>query len=432
MAEQFHYKGGLINGKVKVPGDKSISHRAVMLASIADGETVIDRFLHSEDCRRTIEAFKSLGVHISENGEQVKVLGKGVNSLRQPNTTLDMGNSGTTTRLLIGLLSALPFNTHLNGDESLINRPMGRVLNPLTEMGAQFFPMKDENKLPLQVKGGQLQPITYRLPVDSAQVKSSILLAGLLTNGTTTVIENNPTRDHTEKMLSAFGGSVEVDGQHIKVSGKQSLKSTNITVPGDQSSAAFWIAVAVITPGSHLILEEVGVNSTRMGLVNVLKRMGANINVSVERYIGDEPVGTIEVAYSELIPTTITEQEIPSMVDEIPLLALIATQTKGEMKINHIKELRYKETDRIEATVSILQNLGATVFSSEDQIVVKGPTQLKGGSVQSENDHRMAMMAVIASIISDEPVTIDETDCINVSYPTFFEDMRLIMKEIEL
>ncbi|MDQ0350853.1 3-phosphoshikimate 1-carboxyvinyltransferase [Alkalibacillus filiformis] len=432
MTEQFHYKRASISGVVRVPGDKSISHRAIMFASLAYGETVIDHFLHSEDCRRTIEAFKSLGVHISESGNQVKVLGRGVDSFSQPVSALDMGNSGTTTRLMLGILSSLPFKVNLTGDDSLSKRPMGRVINPLTEMGAEFSSLNEENKLPLSVNGGHLQPITYHLPVDSAQVKSSILLAGLLINGTTTVIENNPTRDHTEKMLSAFGGLIEINGQQIKIIGKQTLKSAKITVPGDISSAAFWVAAAVITPGSHLVLEQVGVNPTRMGFVDVLKRMGAKITVTVEHYIGDEPVGTIEASYSELVPTTVTEREIPSMVDEVPLLALVATQSQGEMKINHIKELRYKETDRIEATVNILQNLGATVSSSEDQMVVNGPTDLKGGSVQSKNDHRMAMMAVIASIISDQPVTIDQTDCIKISYPTFFEDLRSIIKENEL
>ncbi|GAA0458939.1 3-phosphoshikimate 1-carboxyvinyltransferase [Alkalibacillus silvisoli] len=429
MSERFHFKDYSLAGEIEVPGDKSISHRALMLASLAQGESVINRFLLSEDCNRTIEAFKALGVQIETHGDQVLVKSEGASAFKEPSSPLEMGNSGTTIRLLAGLLAAFSFQVTLTGDESLSKRPMERVITPLTKMGAHFQSITGDNKLPIKINGGKLMPITYHLPVDSAQVKSAIILAGLLTEGQTTVVENNPTRDHTEKMLPAFGGSIKVEEQTVTIKGKQSLKPTNLTVPGDQSSAAFWVAAALITPDSHIKVKEVGVNETRLGFVNVLRRMGANIKVKVDRYIGDEPIGTIEVSYSTLHPTTIKPNEVPAMIDEVPLLALVATQTYGDMTIEHIEELRYKETDRISATVALLKNLGANIKASNDQIEVYGRTLLKGGQVKTNGDHRMAMMAVIASIISEKPVTIDDVECIQVSYPNFLDDLRGLLKE---
>ncbi|WP_188206016.1 3-phosphoshikimate 1-carboxyvinyltransferase [Alkalibacillus aidingensis] len=425
--EEVHFKNQPLIGELQVPGDKSISHRAIMLGALANGTTKVDNFLTSEDCMRTVEAFKELGVDIEVDKTLVTIKSKGYYSFQQPNQPLNMGNSGTTTRLISGILAGLPFETELIGDASLSQRPMGRVIDPLTKMGADFITSNNRMTLPLTVKGGTLKPINYHLPVDSAQVKSAILLSGLLTDGQTTVFERNQTRNHTEKMLSAFGGEVEVNNDQISIAGPQQLSGAELTVPGDASSAAFWIAAAVITPGSHILIQNVGLNQTRTGLVDVLKRMGAKISLQVTGYIGDEPIGNIEVNYSKLQPTTLESSEIPSLIDEIPLLALVATQAQGTMEINNIEELRYKETDRIETTVQILKSLGANIDSKNDTMTVNGKVNLTGGRVRTNGDHRMAMMAAIASTISDHPIEIDDVTCINISYPSFFDHFKQLL-----
>lgn len=416
---------GALIGRIAVPGDKSMSHRAVILGALAEGQTQIYNFLFSDDCLKTVEAFKKLGANIQLKNDYIIVDSEGYKSFQEPNSLIDLGNSGTTARLLLGLLSALPVSVTLTGDKSLQKRPMKRVIDPLSQMGAEFI--HQQFRLPITVKGSTLNPIKYELPVDSAQVKSAIILAGLLTNGETVIIEPNRTRDHTERMLPIFNGEISRKGHKIIVKGKQTLTGASIHIPGDFSSAAFWIVGALITPKSELILENVGLNPTRIGLIEVLKRMGANIEINTTHYIGEEPVGTVNVKYSELKPTTVQKEEIPLMIDEVPLLALAATQAEGEMVISNLEELRYKETDRIRAIGEVLTTLGAQIEEGKDYIKIKGKTALNGGEIESYGDHRIAMMGAIASLITNESVSIRQSECINISYPNFFEDFRQLL-----
>ncbi|PKR78846.1 3-phosphoshikimate 1-carboxyvinyltransferase [Halalkalibacillus sediminis] len=412
-----------LTGTLQVPGDKSISHRAIMFASIAQGETTIENMLLSEDCYRTMDAFRTLGTEITINDHNVKVTSDGWKSFKRPDHPLYMGNSGTTARLITGILAALPFQTVLTGDESLTKRPMNRVIDPLSQMGAMIE--SANHKLPITIKGSHLSGITYRLPVDSAQVKSAIILAGLLSDGETVVHQDNITRDHTERMLPAFETDIFTDGSMIKVKGPQSLyAANNLKVPGDISSAAFWIAGAVITPGSKITLNDVGLNPTRTGFIEILKRMNARINIETTHHEGSEPIGTIEVEYSpDLTPTTINREEVATFIDEIPLLALVASQVEGEFTIQHIEELRYKETDRVQAIVDTLSSLGVTVSSRENDVTIRGKASLKGGKINSRGDHRIAMMGAIASLICESTLEIDDEECIQISYPGFWEDM---------
>lgn len=416
---------GALIGRIAVPGDKSMSHRAVILGALAEGQTQIYNFLFSDDCLKTVEAFKKLGANIQLKNDYIIVDSEGYKSFQEPNSLIDLGNSGTTARLLLGLLSALPVSVTLTGDKSLQKRPMKRVIDPLSQMGAEFI--HQQFRLPITVKGSTLNPIKYELPVDSAQVKSAIILAGLLTNGETVIIEPNRTRDHTERMLPIFNGEISRKGHKIIVKGKQTLTGASIHIPGDFSSAAFWIVGALITPKSELILENVGLNPTRIGLIEVLKRMGANIEINTTHYIGEEPVGTVNVKYSELKPTTVQKEEIPLMIDEVPLLALAATQAEGEMVISNLEELRYKETDRIRAIGEVLTTLGAQIEEGKDYVKIKGKTALNGGEIESYGDHRIAMMGAIASLITNESVSIRQSECINISYPNFFEDFRQLL-----
>lgn len=416
---------GALIGRIAVPGDKSMSHRAVIFGALAEGQTQIYNFLFSDDCLKTVEAFKKLGANIQLKNDYIIVDSEGYKSFQEPNSLIDLGNSGTTARLLLGLLSALPVSVTLTGDKSLQKRPMKRVIDPLSQMGAEFI--HQQFRLPITVKGSTLNPIKYELPVDSAQVKSAIILAGLLTNGETVIIEPNRTRDHTERMLPIFNGEISRKGHKIIVKGKQTLTGASIHIPGDFSSAAFWIVGALITPKSELILENVGLNPTRIGLIEVLKRMGANIEINTTHYIGEEPVGTVNVKYSELKPTTVQKEEIPLMIDEVPLLALAATQAEGEMVISNLEELRYKETDRIRAIGEVLTTLGAQIEEGKDYVKIKGKTALNGGEIESYGDHRIAMMGAIASLITNESVSIRQSECINISYPNFFEDFRQLL-----
>ncbi|WP_091772261.1 3-phosphoshikimate 1-carboxyvinyltransferase [Piscibacillus halophilus] len=423
----LYNEGKRLVGTIEVPGDKSISHRSIMLGSLAKGETIVHNFLESEDSLRTINAFEKLGVKIQKNGTNVKVNGHGINGLKQPDAPLNMGNSGTTVRLICGILSALPMKTNLIGDDSLSKRPMGRVIEPLHKMGANI--VSQQNTLPMIIHGGGLQPIQYTLPVDSAQVKSAVLLAGLLTNGKTTVIEPNITRDHTERMLPLFGGTVYRDDQSITINGQQTLHGATVHVPGDISSAAFWIAGAVIVPNSDLIIENVGLNPTRTGLIQVLKRMGAMINSTIRRYEGDEPVGDLQIRYSpNLKATELKADEVATLVDEVPLLALIATQVNGSMEINHIEELKYKESNRIKSTVETLKKLGAQIEETPQGMVINGGNELFGSEIDTYGDHRIAMMASIASLITSSPVRLNNPDCISISYPGFFDELNQILK----
>ena len=430
MVRRLEFTHPSLIGRLEVPGDKSISHRAVMFGSVAEGVTTISHFLEGEDCLSTIDCFRKLGVTIEQNGTNVKVHGKGFAGLNAPNEVLDVGNSGTSIRLLLGLLSSLPFDITFTGDESIAKRPMKRVVDPLREMGAQINGRDDGNLVPLTVKGSALTGIEYELPVASAQVKSAILLAGLQADGKTTVIEKERTRDHTEKMIQAFGGSVSVDGLRITVEGGQTLKGGHITVPGDISSAAFWLAAGAIVPGSHITIKNVGLNPTRTGIIDVLREMGADMDIHLdERSYSQEEIGTITIRHSELFGTTIGGDIIPRLIDEIPIIALMATQAKGRTVIKNAEELKVKETNRIDAIATQLGRLGASITPTEDGLIIEGEQSLHGGKVDSLTDHRIGMTLSIASLLTDGAVELENEDAISVSYPSFFDDLESLINE---
>lgn len=418
---------GVLRGKLCVPGDKSISHRSVILGSLAKGTTIITNFLNGEDCLATIAAFRAMGIEIEQDNQVVTITGKGIEELKEPLEPINLGNSGTTARLLLGVLAGLPFHSTLYGDDSLTKRPMDRITDPLRTMGAKIDGRAKGKYLPLAVRGQQLTGITYHPPVKSAQVKSGVLLAGLLAEGTTTVVEKTKTRDHTENMLQAFGAKVDVQGLTVKIKGKQSLKGTSIQVPGDISSAAFFIGAAAMVPGSKITIEHVGLNPTRTGILDVVKAMGAKLSIVETSTIGGEKVGTITVEYSELKGITIAGDVIPRMIDELPIAALLATQAKGETVIKDAEELRFKETDRIATVANVLTKLGAHINPTEDGMVIKGVTPLTGTNVESYGDHRIGMMIAIASLVCQQEVILENPDAINVSYPGFFEDLNKLV-----
>jgi 3-phosphoshikimate 1-carboxyvinyltransferase len=419
-----------LRGAIEVPGDKSISHRAVMFGAIANGTTTISHFLAGEDCLSTIDCFRKLGVSITQNGSEVVVEGKGIGGLQEPTEILNVGNSGTTTRLLLGILAGCSFHACLIGDESIAKRPMARVTNPLREMGAKIDGREHGNYTPLSIRGGNLQAIRYISPVASAQVKSAILLAGLMADGTTTVIEPHKSRDHTERMLKAFGGEVVVDGLTVSITGKQQLTGTHIDVPGDISSAAFFLVAGAIAPNSEITLKNVGLNPTRTGIIDVLKQMGADIAIENIRNEESEPMGDITVRTSELKGIEIGGELIPRLIDEIPIIALLATQAEGTTVIKDASELRVKETDRIATVVSELSQLGADIEATEDGMIIRGKTKLKANNmvVDSYGDHRIGMMLAIAACITEGELTLNRPEAIAVSYPNFFEHLQLLIK----
>lgn len=413
-----------IHGEIEVPGDKSISHRAVMLGSLAKGQTTIQNFLNGEDCLQTIQAFRALGVSIEIDGTEVQIDGKGIEQLTEPKIPLYFGNSGTTARLMLGILAGLPFVTTVYGDPYLTERPMDRVVFPLQKMGAHLIGRKKGRNLPLAIQGGYLRGITYELPVKSAQVKSAILLAGLFADGTTTIIEQAKTRDHTENMLKAFGAAIQINGLAVSVSNQQSLSGRDIYVPGDISSAAFHLVLAAIVPGSELTIKNVGLNETRTGVIDVLQQMGAKLTIENEKVNSGERMGDIHLSYQSLQGITIQGEMIPRLIDELPIIALLATQAEGTTIIKDAEELRVKETDRIRAVVEVLSTLGAKIEETEDGMIIQGKTALNGGEVSAYGDHRMAMLGVIASTITSGPVHLDDDSSIAISYPEFFKDFQ--------
>ncbi|SFE45871.1 3-phosphoshikimate 1-carboxyvinyltransferase [Lentibacillus persicus] len=413
-----------LKGSLNVPGDKSISHRAVMLGALANGKTRITNFLTGEDCIRTIEAFEQFGVSIIQDGSTITIESNGSEHFKEPPEPLYFGNSGTTTRLMLGILAGLPFFTTLYGDSSLARRPMDRVVEPLEKMGARLDGRSGGTYLPMGVRGGGLKGIDYTLPVKSAQVKSAVLLAGLFAEGTTRIIERTATRDHSENMLRAFGADLTEANGAIQITNKNSLTGTNVQVPGDISSAAFFITAAAIVPDSRLTLKNVGLNHSRSGIIDVLVQMGASIDITNVQTIGGEKLGDITVTYQKLKATTIEGDIIPRLIDELPIIALAATQAEGTTIIRDAEELRVKETDRIKATTEGLAKLGAKVQPREDGMVITGGATLTGGMTEAYNDHRIAMMLAIASLITKDDVVIDDISSINISYPEFFQDLK--------
>ncbi|QHM55874.1 3-phosphoshikimate 1-carboxyvinyltransferase [Leuconostoc mesenteroides] len=424
-------KNGL-HGEITVPGDKSISHRALMFGAIAEGKTVIDNFLMSDDVMHTMGVFRALGVEIDHTESQVKVIGKGLTNFKAPSAGLDMGNSGTSTRLLMGLLSKQPFDLNIFGDSSLSKRPLRRVADPLSMMNAQFELSNDEF-LPAVIKANtELNGITYHMPVASAQVKSAILLAGIQAEGETTIIEDLPSRDHTERMLRQFGGQIKTDNGVITVKKQSKLSGQHVLVPSDISSAAFFMVAGLITPNSEITIKKVGVNPTRDGVIKLLERMGAEITQKPIASDG-EPLADITVKAQTLHGIAITAEDIPGAVDELPILALAATQAVGDTIISGAEELRVKETDRISTVISELTKLGADIDEKPDGMVIHGGTLLhtSNGStlLDSHGDHRIGMMNVIASLITEGDVVLTGEEAMSVSYPGFVEDVSSIKRE---
>ncbi|UOQ47584.1 3-phosphoshikimate 1-carboxyvinyltransferase [Gracilibacillus caseinilyticus] len=418
-----------LSGKIRVPGDKSISHRAVMFGALAEGKTTITNFLVGEDCLSTIGAFQAMGVSIQRDQHTVWIESAGFEGLNEPVEPINLGNSGTTARLLMGILAGLPHHFTLYGDASLSKRPMDRIADPLREMGAKIDGRNNGRLLPMAVRGGGLSPITFYPAVKSAQVKSGVLLAGLLTDGETIVVEETKTRDHTENMLKAFGADLSVEGNEITVRGNQTLRGCDIEVPGDISSAAFFLVAASIAPDSEITIENVGLNPTRTGIIDVLELMGVSIMVEEKKNIGGEPIGDITVRSSEPKAAVIEGDIIPRIIDEIPIIALLATQAKGQTIIKDAEELRFKETDRIDSVVKTLTKLGASITPTNDGMVIEGGTSLNGGVTESFGDHRIGMMIAIASLLIDDKVELHDDECINISYPTFFEDLHTLLNQ---
>jgi 3-phosphoshikimate 1-carboxyvinyltransferase len=411
----------VLRGHIAGPGDKSISHRAVLLGAISEGETSVRGFGRSGDTEATIAAVRALGVTVDEDDvDSLRIQGVGLRGLREPGSPIDCGNSGTTLRLLAGILAGQQGRFELTGDDSLRRRPVDRIAEPLMQMGATVE--SDDGTPPLVVAGGELRGIRYELPVASAQVKSCVLLAGLYAAGQTTVVEPLPTRDHTELMLEAAGVRVTRKQRRVSVGPAEHLRLGEVDVPGDFSAAAPFIVAATLLPGSELTIHDVGLNPRRTGLLDVLARMGARITVFNRHKSAGEPVGDLDVRAAELTATTVTAEEVPRMVDELPLFALAAASAHGESKVEGAQELRVKETDRIETVTTSLRALGIRITASDDGLGVRGvPSRPKGGGMSSHGDHRIAMVGAVAGLASREGVELEDAQAVAVSFPGFFE-----------
>ncbi|MCP8968762.1 3-phosphoshikimate 1-carboxyvinyltransferase [Ectobacillus ponti] len=417
-----------LRGTIRVPGDKSISHRAVMFGAIAEGTTTISGFLPGEDCLSTISCFRKLGVEIRQEGDYVEVQGTGLHGLQEPDEVLDVGNSGTTIRLMLGVLANTPFHSCLIGDKSIAKRPMKRVTVPLKQMGAQIDGREGGQYTPISIRGGNVKGMHYVSPVASAQVKSAVLLAGLQGDGVTAVTEPEKSRDHTERMLRAFGCEVQVDGMTVSVQGGQQLHATHIEVPGDISSAAFFLVAGAVVPNSRIKLQKVGLNPTRTGILEVLQQMGASITIENVQNEDFEPYGDVTVEYSSLRGVEIGGDVIPRLIDEIPILALAAAQAEGTTVIKDAAELKVKETNRIDTVVDELKKLGAHIEATPDGMIIHGRTPLRGASVSSHGDHRIGMMLGIAACLADGEMLIENSEAAAVSYPTFFAELQRLQQ----
>jgi 3-phosphoshikimate 1-carboxyvinyltransferase len=417
-----------LKGNISVPGDKSISHRSLILGSIAQGETRIYNFLNSLDCLKTLECMQALGAEIKLGKDNsVKIKGKGLYGLQEPKDILDVGNSGTTIRLLTGLLSGQNFYSVLNGDNSIRRRPMKRVTQPLRLMGADIWGRKDGQFAPLNVRGNKLIPLHYTLPVASAQVKTALLLAGLYTSGETVIKEPLPTRDHTERMLEIMQADIKNSPLEIKIKGGKQLKGTDIFIPGDISSAAYFVAAASMLRDSQIIIKHVGVNPTRTGIIEILNKMGAKINILNYQIKSNEPQADLKIEYSELKGMEIKEEMMPFLIDELPLIAVVATQAQGKTVVSGARELRVKETDRIKAIVSELKKMGADIEEKEDGFIVTGPSKLKGAVCESYNDHRIAMSLAVAALLAEGKTVIKNSECIDISFPGFEKTLQKLI-----
>lgn len=413
-----------LHGELSIPGDKSISHRAIMLGALSEGTTEITNFLQGADCLSTISCFQAMGVDIENTASHVCIRGVGLHGLHEPKNTLDVGNSGTTARLLSGILAGQSFTAALNGDASIQKRPMKRVIEPLTQMGASLKSLRGNGCAPLEIRGGNLRGIHYSSPVASAQVKSCVLLAGLYADDVTLVTEPALSRNHTELMLSGFGADVKSVGTTASVTPHPRLKGQKIQVPGDISSAAYWIAAALTVPGSELVLKNVGINPTRDGILRVADAMGANIARENIRTVSGELVCDLVVKNSTLHGTTISGELIPTLIDEIPVIAVLACFAKGETVIKDAQELKVKESNRIDTVVEGLRAMGADAAATDDGMIIRGGRTLHGAVIDSHMDHRIAMSFAVAGLLCDEPTTIRNADSVAISYPGFFESLK--------
>jgi 3-phosphoshikimate 1-carboxyvinyltransferase len=415
-------RSGPLRGEVIPPPDKSISHRALIFASIAKGKSIIRNLLRADDPLRTLDAMSSLGMEIRDSGETVEVYGKGLHGLREPEDVINCGNSGTTMRLLTGLLSGQPFFSVLTGDGSLRQRPMKRIIEPLRMMGAGLYGRTGDTLAPIAVKGGGLTGIHYKSPVASAQVKSAVLLAALYAEGETVVEEPRKSRDHTERMLPAIGAGLRVEGLRIMISGGNDLTPFEITVPGDFSSSAFFMVAAAIIKDSEIIIRNVGINPTRRGLFDIMKRMGADLEIIDRRIVSGEMVADIFCRYAKrLVATEIVPEEVPAMIDEFPVFCVLASRAEGTTTIRGAGELRVKESDRIAAMASELRKMGVNVTEYPDGLEISGPVNLRGTTLESHNDHRVAMALSVAALVAEGCTTVLGVAAVDISFPGFYD-----------
>ena len=413
-----------LHGSLRIPGDKSISHRSIMFGSLAKGVTTVRDILRGEDVLSTMQVFRDLGVTIEDDGDVVRIHGVGFDGLKAPQNKLDMGNSGTSIRLISGVLAGQDFDVEMFGDDSLSKRPMDRVTIPLRQMGVEVSGKTDRDLPPLKMRGSKsLKPIHYQLPVASAQVKSALIFAALQADGESVIIEKEKTRNHTEDMIQQFGGQLQVEGKEIRISGGQTFTAQEVVVPGDISSAAFWLVAGLVVPNSKIVLENVGINETRTGIIDVIKDMGGKITLSDIDQVAKS--ATITVETSELKGTEIGGDIIPRLIDELPIITLLATQAQGKTVIRDAEELKVKETDRIQVVADALNAMGADIVPTEDGMIITGKTPLHGAEINTFGDHRIGMMTAIAALlVQDGEVDLQRAEAINTSYPSFFCDLE--------
>lgn len=417
-----------LQGTLRVPGDKSISHRSIMFGSLAKGTTTVRDILRGEDVLSTMQVFRDLGVDIQDDGELVTITGVGFDGLKAPKNKLNMGNSGTSIRLISGVLAGQDFTVEMFGDDSLSKRPMDRVTIPLRQMGVEVSGQTERDLPPLTMHGSKaLKPIHYQLPVASAQVKSALIFAALQAEGESVIIEKEKTRNHTEDMIVQFGGKIDVNGKEIRIKGGQGFTGQDVVVPGDISSAAFWLVAGLIVPNAKVILKNVGINETRTGILDVIKAMGGKMTISDVDDIAKS--ATITVETSELRGTEIGGEIIPRLIDELPIIALLATQANGTTVIRDAEELKVKETDRIQVVADALNAMGADITPTDDGMIIKGKTPLHGAKINTFGDHRIGMMTAIAALlVSDGDVELERAEAINTSYPSFFNDLEVLSR----
>lgn len=413
-----------LRGSLRIPGDKSISHRSIMFGSLAKGVTTVRDILRGEDVLSTMQVFRDLGVTIEDDGDVVRIHGVGFDGLKAPQNKLDMGNSGTSIRLISGVLAGQDFDVEMFGDDSLSKRPMDRVTIPLRQMGVEVSGQTDHDLPPLKMHGSKsLKPIHYELPVASAQVKSALIFAALQADGESVIIEKEKTRNHTEDMIQQFGGQLQVEGKEIRISGGQTFTAQEVVVPGDISSAAFWLVAGLVVPNSKIVLKNVGINETRTGIIDVIKDMGGKIKLSDIDQVAKS--ATITVETSEIKGTEIGGDIIPRLIDELPIITLLATQAQGKTVIRDAEELKVKETDRIQVVADALNAMGADIVPTEDGMIITGKTPLHGAEVNTFGDHRIGMMTAIAALlVQDGEVDLQRAEAINTSYPSFFSDLE--------